>query len=137
MFLYVDAHFSCNVDECFLLYIPYLSLNVICKWFCLAVTFPKIQGVEVWPKFNLSKKSPFFSAFLISFSVLVFKCMWTSFYGFWDKGGHRTKGGHCACMQSCLERSSRFLVALTVLKDMKFQKGPNQTSELLKFYFIY
>jgi len=23
------------------------------------------------------------------------------------------------------------------LKDMKFQKGPNQTSELLKFYFIY
>ena len=26
LFLYVDAHFSYNVDECFFLYIPHLSL---------------------------------------------------------------------------------------------------------------
>jgi hypothetical protein len=26
---------------------------------CLSVTVPKIQGVEIGPKFNLSKKSPF------------------------------------------------------------------------------
>jgi hypothetical protein len=41
------------------LYSSFKSLNVICKWFCLAVTVPKIQGVEIGPKFNLSKKSPF------------------------------------------------------------------------------
>jgi hypothetical protein len=34
-------------------------LNVICKCFCLAVTIPKIQGVEIGPKFKLSKKSHF------------------------------------------------------------------------------
>jgi hypothetical protein len=37
--------------------------------------------------------------------------MWTSSNGFRDKGGQRTKGGHCACIQSCLELSNIFLVA--------------------------
>jgi hypothetical protein len=38
-------------------------------------------------------------------------------------------------MQSWLEHFSRFLVALTVLKDMKFQKGPNQTQNHLHITF--
>jgi hypothetical protein len=38
-------------------------------------------------------------------------------------------------MQSCLERSSRFLVALTVLKDMKFQKGTKSNVRAFKVLF--
>ena len=49
----------------FSLFSSFKSLNVICKWFCLDVTVPMIIGVEIGPKFNLSKKSPFFSAFFI------------------------------------------------------------------------
>ena len=41
------------------LYSSFKSLDVICKWFCLAVTVPKMQGVDIGPKFNLSKRSPF------------------------------------------------------------------------------
>jgi hypothetical protein len=43
----------------FSLFSSFKSLNVICKWFCLDVTVPMIIGVEIGPKFNLSKKSPF------------------------------------------------------------------------------
>jgi hypothetical protein len=37
------------------LYSSFKSLNVICKWFCLAVNVPNIQGIEIGPIFNLKQ----------------------------------------------------------------------------------
>jgi hypothetical protein len=68
---------------------------------------------------------------------MVLKEIWSSSYGFRDKGGQRTKGGP-PWMHAVLPRAfPQMCCNSDCFHDMKFQNGPNQASQLFKFFLIY